>query len=99
MQMSVDRPTHIRRDSPCPECGGTSFESFAFAIGEMETPNGPRSFSRDLARCVACGARLRGENGNWTSIADGDFQRAVASHWELVDRIREQMQPPKTRGG
>jgi ribosomal protein S14 len=89
--MISDRPSVIRFGSPCPKCGGRRFESFAFLIGERETPAGPRSFWRDWARCATCGAPLLGADGRWTEVTDGEFARAVALDREIVQRVREQL--------
>lgn len=93
-EMRRDPPNPIRVGVPCPECGGTRFESFALAMGEAETPNGPGSVSRDLACCVACGACLRGVDSAWTPISEVEFERAVAVDRELVERVRRQMRSP-----
>ena len=65
-----------------------------FVMGEEETPNGPRSFSRQLARCTACSARLRGTNSTWTQMSEAEFERAVTDHREVMERIRKKRRPP-----
>ena len=92
--MAPDRPNPIRPGSPCPNCGGTTFESFAFAMGEMETPNGPRSFSFELARCTACNQRLRGKDSRWKRMSEAEFERAVTADREATDRVRQHLRPP-----